>query len=161
MGVKITGLKPAMNRLLIIRNGLPSIVENAMEMLFEDIIDQSMENLRNRLKNTTYSRGDESNPERIPLTDNLNAWNYKRTGTYKWKLENLSDHAAPVEHGSRSVIKSSREGGYLYLGNGFYTKSVRGQNPKHFFGDALYYQRDRWEKNLTRYMRTQIRQIVR
>jgi len=162
MGLKITGLKPALDRFDILRTGFPNMLENSMELLFEDIIDQAMDNLRNRTKGETWHHGW---PNKVPLGDNLNAWRYKNLGSsagnYRWELKNISDHAAPVEFGSRTPIRSKREGGFLDLGNGILVEEVRGQAPKHFLGDALYYQRDKWERNLARYMRTQVNQMVR
>jgi hypothetical protein len=160
MGVKITGLKPALRKISVLRTGFPNMLENSMEMLFEDIIDQAMENLRNKTIGTTWSRG---TPNKVKLGDNLDAWEYEKIGVsagyHQWKLWNRSDHAAPVEFGSRTPILPKGE--WLNLGGGIFKKEVRGQDPKHFLGDALYYQRNKWEKNLARYMRTQIGQVVR
>jgi len=159
--VKITGTQTAIRRLKSLQIGFDSALEDSMDHLLDDVIDQALNNLKARLLGTTFSRGYYS--DRMPLTDNLDAWEKEKVGVsagyHQWILKNISEHAAPVEHGSRTPIKP--KGQYLYLGNNTYVKEVKGQEPKHFLGDALHYQQDKWEKNLTRYMRTHINRLMR
>ena len=159
MGVKVTGLKPAMDRLERLSTGFPSILENSMEMLFEDIIDQSMSNLRGKLKHTTYSRGW---PNKVKLGDNLSAWDYERIGVgpgyMQWKLWNRSDHAVHVEFGTRTPIRPKGE--FLWLGGDRKYTQVAGQEGKHFFGDALALE-SKWRNNLIKYTKSQLRQFLR
>lgn len=159
MGVKITGLKPMRDRLERLSTGFPSLVENSMEHLFEDIIDQSMDNLRSRMKYSTYSRGE---PNKVKLGDNLDAWDYESIGVspgyMQWKLWNRSDHAAPVEFGSRTPIKPHGE--FLWLGGDRKYKQVKGQEGKHFFGDALL-MTSKWRNNLIKYTKSQLGQFLR
>jgi len=160
--IKITGLNPTLRRLAKIQAGIDPIIDESMKLLMEDVVDQAMENLRNRLMGTSTTRGDEKT--HIKLADNLDLWEYEEikaggVGFHQFKLWNRSDHAAPVECGSRTPILP--KGDFLYLGNNIRVKEVKGQEPKHFLGDALYYQRDRWAKNLARYTRTRINSLIR
>jgi len=161
MSFKITGIDPAMRKLRKLQVGFPSILEDSMTTMFDDIVSQAMENLRNRIKGTTFSRGDE--PTHVSMKDNLDLWEYEKIGVsagyYQWKVWNRSDHAAPVEFGSRSPIRPHGE--WLHLGNNVLKREVKGQEPKHFFGDALYYEKDRWISNLSRYMKKNINSILR
>lgn len=160
MRFKITGLQSVLNKLNKVQIGFEPALEHSMNRLLEDVRDQAMKNLRDRLTGTTYSRGYYSN--RMPLTDNLDAWEVEKVGVssgyYQWILKNISEHAAPVETGSRTPIKP--KGNWLYLGGNTVVKEVRGQEPKHFLGDALY-QHDKWTKNLTRYMKARINSLLR
>jgi hypothetical protein len=162
--INIKGIESTRNKMNKLLVNIPNVVDKSMTTLFEDIISQAMENLRNRLLNTTYSRGDSAT--HVKLTDNLDLWDYERItfsagnpNYYQWKLWNKSDHAAPVEFGSRSIIKP--HGDYLYLGGGKAVTQVRGQNPKHFFGDALYYQNSTWRRNIRRYFQRNIKLYLR
>jgi hypothetical protein len=164
INIKINGIISTQNRIHKLLNNTPSVIDNTMTTLFSDIISQAMENLRNRLLHTTYSRGDKAS--HVSMADNLDLWDYERisssagnSGYFQWKVWNRSEHAAPVEFGSRSIIKP--HGKYLYLGGGKLVTQVRGQNPKHFFGDALYYKNETWRRNLHRYFNRNIKLYMR
>jgi hypothetical protein len=161
--LEITGIEPILSKMNNLLMNQSAVVENSMTNLMNDVRNQALDNLRSKLLGTTFSRGYHSN--RMPLTDNLSAWEIEKIsfsegspGVYQWKLWNRSEHAAAVETGTRSVIKPIGE--YLYLGANTYVKEVKGQGPKHFLGDALYYNNDRWLENLTRYLGNQINAYV-
>jgi len=158
--IKITGLDPSLYRFKKLRVGFKYMVSDSIQELMSDVVDTAMENLRNNLIGETTSHGQPQDK----LTDNLDLWDYEKIGVsegyVQWKLWNRSEHAAPVECGSRTPIKP-KKGNYLYLGKDVLVEEVRGQEPKHFLGDALYYQRDRWARNLKRYVGTRVNGLIR
>jgi hypothetical protein len=158
MKLDLYGLSQVINRTKTLQHSIEPIVNKCYNKLLKDIRDQAMTNLRQRLLGTTYSRGSYSN--RMPLTDNLDAWEITKTSPLSWTLTNISEHAAPVEFGSRTQIKPKSPNRRLYLGNNTFVKSVKGQSPKHFLGDALYYQKDKWRQNLQIYFSKNIQKML-
>ena len=145
--MQIKGITHALKKLNNIRINSYSIVNNAMDEVLDDVRDEAMSILRQKVGTGkwggTWSHGHYDPDDKI-----VECWEVEDVGVspgYIQKiLKNTSSHAAPVEHGSRSPIKP--KGDFLWLGGNTLLTEVDGQRPYHFLGDAVFYNKDTWKK---------------
>ena len=130
MNMKLFGHRRAMKKLDRLQHEFPLIARDASRETLEQVIESANNNLRARMKGTTWSHGD--NQPSI-----FDSWRIIDDPTNKDSLLliNESPHAAAVEFGVPGIIRP-KGAGKLYLGAGTYRSFVQGQMGYGFFSEA-------------------------